>query len=125
LLRFSLAFHGIPGTIPTDAGTADRCFIRMRARSRARLGEAASPAIASHKRPLRVTVRLLNATKHPVADSKILTTTGYRSRRPTGAGAAVRGCRDDGREHAHTRSVTDVPNPSAFRNYRRLPSSEP
>jgi hypothetical protein len=62
LARFSVAFREIPGTIPPCAGTADWRAIRMPARPRARLGEAASAAAVSRGGTLGVTTRLPNAT---------------------------------------------------------------
>ena len=62
LPRFRLAFREIPGTIPPCAGTGDRRVIGCQARSRARPGEAASPAAAPRRGTLGSDRWLPNAT---------------------------------------------------------------
>jgi hypothetical protein len=85
--RFRLAFREIPGTIPPCAGTADRRVIgmpaRVRVRASARLGEAASPAVASHGGTLGVTAMLPNATAPSVTKGKLTTTISHHPRWPT------------------------------------------
>ena len=96
----------------------------MPARSRARPGEAASPAAASRGGTLNVTARLPEATGLLLTNSAILTTISYSSRWLADARATVRGCHDDGSRHARTRSASDVQNLSVLRNSGCLPRSE-
>ena len=106
------------------SGRATGRVIPMPARSRARPGEAASPAAASRGGTLNVTVMLPDATGLLLTNSEILTTISHSSRWLADAWATVRGCRDDGSGHARTRSASDVQNLSALRNSECLPSSE-
>ena len=115
--RFRLPFR-------RASGRATGRVIPMPARSRARPGEAASPAAASRGGTLGVTARLPDATGLLLTKSEKLTTISYSSRCLADARATARGCRDDGSGHARTRSASDVQNLSALRNSECLPSSE-
>ena len=106
------------------SGRATGASFRCQARSRARPGEVASPAVASRGGTLGVTARLPDATDSLVTNSEILTTVSHSSGWLADAGATVRGCSDDGCGHARTRSASDVQNLSALRNSGCLPSSE-
>ena len=106
------------------SGRATGRVIPMPARSRARPGEAASPAAASRGGTLGVTARLPEATGLLLTDSETKATISYSSRWLADAWATARGCRDDGSGHARARSASDVQNLSALRNSGCLPSSE-
>ncbi len=84
------------------SGRATSASFRCQARSRARPGEAASPAAASHEGTLSVIAMLPDATDSLVTNSERLTTISHSSRWPADAEATVRGCRDDGCGHART-----------------------
>jgi hypothetical protein len=106
------------------SGRATGASFRCQARSWARPGEVASPAVASRGGTLGVTAKLPDATDSLVTNGEILTTVSHSSGWLADVGATVRGCRDDGCGHARTRSASDVQNLSALRNSVCLPSSE-